>query len=469
MSRDFRNLLWFTVGLVLGSWSVYSHAATTYNGTFLSSGFSGSHSSALAAATARCAYYSKAYVSHSFSDSTVIPVCNPGGAVSGVGFTISCPNGGTAQYPYSDNTQCINAPDCPSGKYRDWAGVCQANCVAPQVYDSVSRTCSAPPCPSGESMLNGECVSDTCPDGSARAIGGLCRGAACNLSYGPTAPPTLDSYLQSVCTKQGCNANYWKLGDGSGSTLRNQTGECDPGAPPDPACKPGTVSQTIAGVTKCYPTAGTCVSRGQCSGSVNNVVVCVPCGSGTTTTPVPVGAPSSAGGVPGSTKVVDDTVTPPGGPAGPTGTTSSTTSHSVVADSNGVNNVSTTTTTTSPDGTVHTQTTTQTQASFCTENPNAPLCKAADDECVTNPERVGCAKLGGVSDEGPLTSVDSGLTTLTPVVLTTNASCPANISLPKGVVVSWAPICDVAGWLKPLILAFAWLSAGLIVVGGVRT
>lgn len=46
------------------------------------------------------------------------------------------------------------------------------------------------------------------------------------------------------------------------------------------------------------------------------------------------------------------------------------------------------------------------------------------------------------------------------------AQCPAAKELPHGLVWKWDTICAFAEFLRPLILAFAWLSAGFIVLGG---
>jgi hypothetical protein len=61
-----------------------------------------------------------------------------------------------------------------------------------------------------------------------------------------------------------------------------------------------------------------------------------------------------------------------------------------------------------------------------------------------------------------------GLDAITPVSGFSTGSCPADIPLPRGMSFSWAPICTTANTLRPLIIALAWLSALLIVVGGMR-
>lgn len=179
-------------------------------------------------------------------------------------------------------------------------------------------------------------------------------------------PPGPDYILSEVCTYQGCLASYWKAPNHSVS--RTIGGECDPSQPPPPDCKPGLVSQTVNGVTKCYPTAGTCASKGQCPAYVNNVTVCVACNPGTTTK------------FPGSSSTQTKTPDPSTGQVASTTTTNKNTT---CVD--GVCTTTTTITTTSggsgAGGTgagstsqTNTQQNQQDQATFCEENPNSSMC-----------------------------------------------------------------------------------------------
>lgn len=111
------------------------------------------------------------------------------------------------------------------------------------------------------------------------------------------------------------------------------------------------------------------------------------------------------------------------------------------------------------------------KSDFCEKNPTSPLCSGqteGDKFCKDNPDSIQCMKAGEVGEEGALTESSRGVQSITATPLTTNATCPAPIALPVGEI-SWTPICNAAEWLKPLILAFAWLSAGLIVIGGIKT
>ena len=120
---------------------------------------------------------------------------------------------------------------------------------------------------------------------------------------------------------------------------------------------------------------------------------------------------------------------------------------------------------------IGTKETTGAKSDFCEKNPTSPLCSGqteGDKFCKDNPDSIQCMKAGEVGEEGALTESSRGVQSITATPLTTNATCPAPIALPVGEI-TWTPICNAAEWLKPLILAFAWLSAGLIVIGGIKT
>lgn len=287
-------------------------------------------------------------------------------------------------------TRYITDYTCPSGQNWTLSGTTctRPACVAPQSRDPADGVCKAPALPACEPGWSrnygvGDCISNTCPDGSARPVNGLCRGSACDNSNGQPSPG-MTSSIETTCNTQGCKTTWWKYE--GGSTLRGGGGECVPGEPPPPDCPAGTVTQTIGATTKCYPTTGSCAAKGMCGGSVNGVTICVACGSGTETK-----LPPSTGG-----KQV--TQTPVSGP-------SVTTIHSedettkVTTDSNGNNSVTKSTTVTNPDGSKTTTTETQPQQKFCEENPNSSICKSSsfsDGGCTAPPacdgDAIQCAQ-----------------------------------------------------------------------------
>ena len=90
------------------------------------------------------------------------------------------------------------------------------------------------------------------------------------------------------------------------------------------------------------------------------------------------------------------------------------------------------------------------------------------DPCELNPERVGCKELG-LPDDVTLPTEERGVSSVTPVVFAANASCPADVPLPHGASLSWSYPCQLATGVRPFLLALAWLAAGLIVIGAVRS
>jgi hypothetical protein len=126
----------------------------------------------------------------------------------------------------------------------------------------------------------------------------------------------------------------------------------------------------------------------------------------------------------------------------------------------------TVTTTTKPDGSVVTSTSTGAPAI-------SPVCLTSaccPTDCDKHPDYIGCAKFGTVPIAETLTT--------TPVTVSLNptslgsGTCPASKTMTvhgnKTITMSYQPECDFATKIKPLILVFAWLSAGFIVLGSVR-
>ncbi|HJW26497.1 MAG TPA: virulence factor TspB C-terminal domain-related protein [Rhodocyclaceae bacterium] len=113
-------------------------------------------------------------------------------------------------------------------------------------------------------------------------------------------------------------------------------------------------------------------------------------------------------------------------------------------------------------------TTTQTEnaGDYCAAHPNDTVCKGFKDACEGDPDRAGCKDWGTPGEDGTELGVKSlGVSALTPVVLASNNSCPASVSLPHGEVFSYEPICNWAAQWRPLVLAVSALGALLIIVG----
>lgn len=107
---------------------------------------------------------------------------------------------------------------------------------------------------------------------------------------------------------------------------------------------------------------------------------------------------------------------------------------------------------------------------------NAPITDTADeptptkDPCIDNPDRLGCVSLGEVTDT-TVGTAERTLASITPASIGGVGSCPAPITstfMGQSISFSYDLPCQAAGMLRPLILALAWLAAGIIFIGGVR-
>lgn len=94
-------------------------------------------------------------------------------------------------------------------------------------------------------------------------------------------------------------------------------------------------------------------------------------------------------------------------------------------------------------------------------------------DCDKYPASLGCLELGEVSDMS-VGSEEMGIAAISPVTkgsLSGTGTCPADLTtefMGETISLSWALPCQAAKMMKPLVLLVAWLSAGLIFIGGVR-
>lgn len=122
----------------------------------------------------------------------------------------------------------------------------------------------------------------------------------------------------------------------------------------------------------------------------------------------------------------------------------------------------TTTTTTHADGSTTTVTT--------NNAPPAPTTPPADPktDCDKYPKSIGCSEYGTAPPE-LLTTVAVPVS-LAPTSLG-SGTCPAPATftaMHRTMMISYGLYCDFATAIAPLIIAFAWLSAGFIVMGSVK-
>lgn len=109
---------------------------------------------------------------------------------------------------------------------------------------------------------------------------------------------------------------------------------------------------------------------------------------------------------------------------------------------------------------------------FCAANPTAVQCLVPPEPsfCESNPDAVQCAGLGEVGDS--VLGTKNISVAITPVTVGGAGACPA----PSPMVLhgqtyffAWDTYCNYATGIKPILLAFAWLSAAGILVGGFRS
>lgn len=421
MIRQLKLVLWFVFGLFLGGAATYASAETIPATAGPTNGWNLQGSPTLAcqatkaaACDARCA--AAGFGGKGAYDQEAVANCY-------------CQIGG--EWPYGFNT-CTLSPtySCPSGQGWTLSGssCTRPDCAAGEVRQA-DGTCRKQ-CPASGANTSG--VTGTPQGGTGTMPATLCIGG-CSYDYGGVAVQVGNEWAAVAGRATGASCSTSAIGSNGTPTTS------DPPAIPKPQ------------------SAADCIGKGQGFGTINGTVVCTGPADSTTKK---------------DTKT--ESVTRPDGSTGSSSTTSTTVCN--VAGS------CTTTTTTnvsggglsgsSPNGTT-TGTKTQDIVSFCQENPTAPQCKTNEQEdyCKSKPDAVGCKDLGTPSDgSDQIGAKQVGVSSITPVVLATNMSCPPDVVLPKGYgTITMGPACDFAGWVRPLVLAFAWLSAGLIVIGGVRT
>ena len=93
----------------------------------------------------------------------------------------------------------------------------------------------------------------------------------------------------------------------------------------------------------------------------------------------------------------------------------------------------------------------------------------AERECARHPERLNCKDAGTMDDTELLTNVEKNVA-ITPISVSSAAGvCPADKSFTASngyhVVLSYAPVCSGATSVRPIVIALAWLSAALLLIG----
>jgi hypothetical protein len=288
--------------------------------------------------------------------------------------------------------------------------------VCPSPLVDVGGVCQEPtPCTAGAGQVVSSGMYDLGTDENATPPTTTCDGS-CELSYTGSG----------VVARQMVGGEYHYFSEGSYTmTSASCSGS----------------STALSGSSGLPPP--TCDSATQDQGTVNGQTVCLEKTKTDTTTKTP--------------PVVD--------PVTGDSTQTTTTTHDD-------GSTTTTTETTHTDGSVTTTVVDNAAPadSFCQANPTDPSCAPTDDICAQRPDTLGCSELGTVADVA-LGTEERGLTSITPATVGGAGSCPADLTadfMGQPLVFSWALPCQAAEWLRPLVLAFTWLAAGVIFIGGVR-
>lgn len=311
----------------------------------------------------------------------------------------------------------------------------RSDCTPPQVHEGANGACVAP-CASYETRDAGYVCQLDCTKidiwstdqtivygtGTPPATG--CLSVGNNFSAGasdPTKRCQVDISKATIIKNAG-PGGVWSA---QGGTLTGKNCAGAAGSIPDQVT-PETPKLQPNG-----PEAG-CIAKGMGYGTVNGTVVC--------TTAKEIQTPN------------EKTLTNPDGSKVKTQATTV-----CAGDNTCTTTTITTNTTAGGTSTSTTSTMVQNKNEFCAANVGSKQC---GDATFDLGEPTGGGDLG--------THAASGFEGITPTSLPMNMSCPADVQLPKGVVFSYAKICDGMSWIRPVILALAWLSAGLIVVGALR-
>ena len=421
----------------------------------------------------------------------------PGGTVAPSGFIANSKTGATKEAACKANAahwvadNAVNGPGKAGACWSYYVGYVQETWVyanaCPAGSTMANYVCTSAAtytCPSGQGWtVNGSnCQRDDCQSGYDRNSNGQCQ-KNCTNKNGMATPSAVNKWPNGAFPMVigGCTVDCATIsGGGSSRLIPDETvgTNCKfTGASPAPDEGTPAEGTGFTPKPKAPDTKTDCTGAGMgFIQSSTGAVTCVPNSSAPagqkaevkTKTGTESGTPSVSGGVdpaaPDYVKVEKETTTE----GDETKTTEKKSTNPDTAK-NGTVNGGCDSASVLTDGkcivsTVKKESTTD----FCTSNPNAAQCKEFKDACKEDPDRASCKDLGEPVTENGVTEESFGVTSISTVAFASNASCPSDISLPKGASLSFAWPCNLATSLRPIILALAWLAAGLIVVGSFR-
>lgn len=395
----------------------------------------------------------------------------------------------SGQHP---NATCNNVPTCPDSSWALSGTTCERQtCPAGQTWNAVSQRCR---CDSGSDVGDdGKC----CPQPSEQ----IPSMQFCYISN--TTDTSCTSSAPNGCTIRCNDITFQKPKGGEQVVIGpfmalgqscKYTGSYSPenfGGGPLSDQELRDIDNRVKEPGDEATPAG-CMAAGMGYVSGSSGTTCVAAGKGgdvvknTSSTSSNSGSGGGSGGGTGSGtgSSTKQTTT--------TGSNGSSTTVKTTTTQNGDGTTTTTTTTTShnPDGSVSETVKTEKKdssgntvetsekkqettdkAEWCAKNPTDAACKKAAEDCPEGSDKAACVKLGN-PDALPnpeLNTVERGISAVVPVGVASSPSCPQGPPLPFGL--GYMPldgICDLATGIRPILIALAWIGAGLIVIGAFR-
>lgn len=152
---------------------------------------------------------------------------------------------------------------------------------------------------------------------------------------------------------------------------------------------------------------------------------------------------------------------------GPNGTTTTTSRTNIVYEGDRVTYGPTTVTVTNNNPTTNV---TSTQTTVTNNSSSSSTAQAAADMCKANPNAAACKELGEAPAAPELPASQVGVTISAQEGWSREGSCPSYQAsfLGQPVAIDFTLACQGLGYIKPVVLAVAWVLAGMILIGGIK-
>lgn len=341
-----------------------------------------------------------------------------------------------------------------------WTVVPISGSACPSGYTNTGTSCIRYTCPANYTLGQGADGSKVCTSNSPTcdsAVGTVLYSGWFDVGTSPSnVPPSTicKNHCVGIANLHGPDATSPVNGvkhyfyKGTPGYVVDSTGTAGYCATDTDASQIGSTGSNIT--TPSCPT-------GQQLGYISGVATCYTPGSNTTTPPTPPvttqEGPQTTTNNPDGSTTKEQTSTHSDGSKTTTSTTC-TASGSCTT---------TTTETPAPDAQAHAQ--------FCDAHPTDPNCTKGKSECELHPDTVGCMLPGIAPDSEAIPSVSHDVG-FAPFSFSHPAeSCPApkTANLRGHVIqVDYTPLCNYAGAIRPALLAFSYLAAIYLIVGGIK-